>query len=547
MTEQEEFEFRHRLEQEQASAKPAAPSESVADKIGRSIQNTAAGLVRGAGSIGATILTPVDAAARAVGVQNDFIGRTDRRQAMDEGLRELGADPNSVAYQVGKVGGEVAGTAGVGSVLAGGARLAGAAAPVVSALQTGGLSAGGVGGLGGVALRSAAGAAVGGTAASLANPADAAAGTAIGAALPGVLGLAGRAGQAVGRSLRGPGQSPEAAAVVQAARDAGYVIPPTQANPSLLNRALEGTAGKISTAQNASARNQSVTTAKVVEDLGLPEGTKLTDDVYKQVRQSAGNAYNIVKGLGTVQTDAQFAADLANLTSRQQTAGKSFPGLVKDDIENLVTSLNQKQFDAEGALSAISYMREKATEAYAKQDKSLGKAYRSASDALEDQLDRALSAAGNPDALQAFRDARTLIAKTYTAEAATNKATGSVDARKLGAMVNRGKPVSGGMRQAADFANAFPKAAQTVEGMGSLPQFSPLDLTASLGMSAVTANPLMMAGMAIRPGARAVALSPVVQNRLAQAAQPAISQPNALMQLLEQGGYRTAPLLGGDR
>ena len=48
-------------------------------------------------------------------------------------------------------------------------------------------------------------------------------------------------------------------AAIQAARSQGYVIPPTQANPTLGNRLLEGMAGKLTTAQNASAANQGVT------------------------------------------------------------------------------------------------------------------------------------------------------------------------------------------------------------------------------------------------------------------------------------------------
>lgn len=76
------------------------------------------GLVRGAGSIGATILSPIDAAARALGVENSVIGRTDRRESMDDALKSLGANPDSLAFGVGKVGSEIAGTAGVGGVLA---------------------------------------------------------------------------------------------------------------------------------------------------------------------------------------------------------------------------------------------------------------------------------------------------------------------------------------------------------------------------------------------------------------------------------------------
>jgi len=98
-----------------SSAGPSAPTKpktflGSATEVARDL---VAGGVRGAGSIGATLLVPVDAAARAIGVQNDFIGRDDRREQMDAGLRTLGADTGSLAFKTGKLGAEVAGTAGV--------------------------------------------------------------------------------------------------------------------------------------------------------------------------------------------------------------------------------------------------------------------------------------------------------------------------------------------------------------------------------------------------------------------------------------------------
>ena len=62
--------------------------------------NIAAGGVRGAGSIGATMLTPYDLLAG----NTSSWGNPERRSAMDAGLQELGADPTSLAYKTGKLG-----------------------------------------------------------------------------------------------------------------------------------------------------------------------------------------------------------------------------------------------------------------------------------------------------------------------------------------------------------------------------------------------------------------------------------------------------------
>lgn len=185
-------------------------------KGGSMVGDVLAGAVRGAGSIGATLLSPLDAFARKLGVQNEFIGRTDRREAMDEALRGLGADTDSWSFKGGKLASEIAGTAGIGGVLA---KPLMAAAPAVSAMAPragealgrlgSAVSSGGFTvGAGGrpaadLALRTAGGAVVGGAAAGMVNPDDAVTGAVVGGALPGVLKAAGAAGSAVGSVFKG--------------------------------------------------------------------------------------------------------------------------------------------------------------------------------------------------------------------------------------------------------------------------------------------------------------------------------------------------------
>lgn len=169
--------------------------------IGQTMTNLGAGLVRGAGSIGATLLAPIDAAARAVGIENDFIGRKDRREAMDSGLRTMGADTDSLAYGVGKLGAEIAGTAGAGGAVANTlARVPGVAAAtpnLLNAIRTGGLSAPGANML----TRVAGGAISGGATAGLANPEDATSGAVMGGAMPLAVKGAGMAGNLIRKGV----------------------------------------------------------------------------------------------------------------------------------------------------------------------------------------------------------------------------------------------------------------------------------------------------------------------------------------------------------
>lgn len=167
--------------------------------------NLLAGAVRGAGSIGATLLSPIDAAARAmndgkpINVGGYDIAGQDRRAGMDGGLQEMGAEPDSGLFKTGKLLTEIAGTAGAGgaaaNVMSKVAPSAAAAVPgLFQSLRTGGMSAGGAG----IGTRIAGGALNGGLTAGMVNPDDALTGAAIGGAIPGGM----KAAQAGGRLLK---------------------------------------------------------------------------------------------------------------------------------------------------------------------------------------------------------------------------------------------------------------------------------------------------------------------------------------------------------
>jgi hypothetical protein len=158
-----------------------------------------AGAVRGAASIGATLATMPGAGY--------FDRRADKLKAVDAQLQDWGADPESFAYRAGKLGGEVAGTAGVGPVLAPVARAVGASPALVSAINTAGMRTGAAPvGLaakaGDLATRSAGAAINGGASAALADPENADGGAVVGAVIPPVLKGVGAAAGAAGKALK---------------------------------------------------------------------------------------------------------------------------------------------------------------------------------------------------------------------------------------------------------------------------------------------------------------------------------------------------------
>jgi hypothetical protein len=210
------------------AAPMAAPQEqSFLSQVGQGMKDVYGGAVRGAGSIGATLIRPFES-----GEEN-----AQRRQAMDDFMREVvGANPESLGYQGGKIAGETAGAGGIGGGMANALTRVGVSkvAPAfVNALRTGGFGAGNF------APKVAAGAVTGGATAGLINPEDASLGAAIGAALPAV----GKMVAPVARYLSGKTAEMRAAEIARQA-----------AGPQLSSiRAAAGVAPEAETAAQAIA------------------------------------------------------------------------------------------------------------------------------------------------------------------------------------------------------------------------------------------------------------------------------------------------------
>jgi hypothetical protein len=544
---------------------------STLDKFKQGAGNLAAGAVRGAGSIGATLLAPIDMAKDALaGKGLSLEANRQRRTDMDSALQGMGAEPDSWMYQGGKLAGEIAGTAGAGGVLANGVRAAGATRalsglePVVNGvargLETGGFRVGELAGTGlGAATRLGTGAATGAAAAGLVNPSDAGFGALIGGALPGATQLAGKAGDVAGAVFRG-GPKPNAQMLDTARRsmDAGYIIPPSMVNPSFKNRLLESQSGKFETAQLAATRNQGVTDSLVRKALGMADDAPLSQEAMGNLRSQAGKVYEQAKGAGTITADSAYFQALDDIASKYKTAAKDFPSLGPtnmhgkpiDVIGDMVKGLKVNQFDSSSAIDGIKVLRDQADKAYMAGDKTLGKASKDAAKARESVVERHLQASGNPELFSAFKEARQMIAKTYTVEKALREGAGTVDARVLGRAVQNGKPISGELRTAGEFGNVFNKAAQPPSMIGS-PGVNTLKNTLALLTSGVGGAALGPAGVAlgglnyaVPPMARSIMFSPRFQQSLLKQS-PGVLDEAAQMGLLTQGAYRSAPLLSG--
>lgn len=217
------------------------PDEPFAAKLGRQVLNFGAGGIRGAGSIGATLLAPIDMVSDAIdGKGLSLESNRKRRQAMDDALRNLGADTDSVAYGAGKLGAEVAGTLGAGGAIANtAARIPGVAASVPNLLQavrTSGMASNATGPVANLLTRTAGGAITGGVSAGMVDPEMAGTGATVGGALPVASKVVGKVGSEVGKALRGKTPSQYVVDLADRAKELGINIPADRiANSKPLN------------------------------------------------------------------------------------------------------------------------------------------------------------------------------------------------------------------------------------------------------------------------------------------------------------------------
>jgi hypothetical protein len=313
--------------------------------------------------------------------------------------------------------------------------------------------------------------------------------------------------RAAGRAAAEAANAPRDAALA-AGKEAGYVVPPVQANPSLVNKTLEGVAGKASTAQAASLQNQQVTNRLTALGLRLPHDEPITPEALKAVRETAGKAYEKIAN-GKFVADDTYKKGIEALSVSQRNLAEQVPELANKDVIALAQSLNKDKFDGRTLVESLKALRDRATSAFRAGETQAGRFYKGAAREIEDLIERNLlyTGAGGKKAVTELRKARQLIAKSHAAEAALNPATGNIDAKKFADAVRRGKPVSDEMRTVGEFAGAFPKATQLPERIGSSPGTSPLDAAVAV-LKGGAAGALTLGA---RPAARALILSNAFQ------------------------------------
>ncbi len=211
------------------------------------------------------------------------------------------------------------------------------------------------------------------------------------------------------------------------AQAAGYTVPPSSINPSPVNKILESIGGRAATTQESSIRNQEVTNKLARAALGMPEEQAISEAGLKAYRNTAAQPYR----------------DVAALSTRAELA---------------LEQLKEARFNANDY--AKFYARSGDPSARAAADNFAKKA-----EQAEQALEAAAAKGGKPELIDALRESRKQIAKSYDVSRALNEGSGDVSARMLGAALDKGRPLSGELSTAARFAEAFPKSTQNMAGM----------------------------------------------------------------------------------
>lgn len=506
---------------------------TIAGNVKQGVGNLAAGAVRGAGSIGATILAPWDMARDAIaGKGLSLESNRERRAAMDSGLQELGADPNSWMYKGGKLAGEIAGTAGAGGVLANGVRAVGATRAmtgletvvngIARGLETGGFRVGELAGTGlGAATRLGTGAAVGGAAAGMVNPEDIPAGMVIGGALPGATQLAGKAGGLVRKSLGAA--TPEVSALAARAKELGINIP---ADRLVNSRPLNAVASALNYIPGSGrAATEDAMNSQLNRALSRTFGqdsSNVTQALRKAETVLGGEFDSFLKG-NTVKVDQQFMTDLAEASNQAaRELGADGAGIIGKQIDDIIAKAGSGQIDGQAAYNIKRTLdrigNRNSPEAWYALD-------------LKHKLMEALNRSVGPDKAQAFGTVRNQYgAMLDLQKLAKNGAEGEVSVARLANMKGVRNPQ---MQELADIAAQFVKPREGQHGAAQ----RALVGAAGFGVGGV---PGLLGGMATGRAANSLLNSNGMRGLLTGGQM--IGEPEALG-LLTQGAYRALPLL----
>ena len=285
---------------------------------------------------------------------------------------------------------------------------------------------------------------------------------------------------------------------IRAGQSERLVTTPGSVTPSGQNVLLERIAGKTGLQQRAAVQNQTEIDRLARRALQIPIDGDLTRASMQNIRrQEYQTGYVPVARIGPIATDTAFAQSLDDVLAAYTGPGRSFPNAIPQPVTDLVNNYRVGQFNSGDAIGATRTLRDASRANMARGDNQLGLAQRAISNALEDQIERALQTAGQPNVLDQFRASRQRMAISHSVQDAIVESGGHVNARTLANdLQTRGRYFSGDLDLIARFAN-ISRPTMTPPGTSGTPDAGRM-LGAGLGSGAGALTGGLIAGV---PGA----------------------------------------------
>lgn len=328
--------------------------------------------------------------------------------------------------------------------------------------------------------------------------------------------------------------------IVENARKSGLKITPKEAKAPIAS-GVEGLAGSAALERSISKANQPVVNGIARNSIGLPGDGYITAQEIAGLKSKWNGAYDALAKTGKVTADKQFLADVDAIGGKRVGGlQQDFPGAVNSEIENLKATYAKPSFSAQSAISASRQLRAHASKNIKSDNPAtvdLGYAQKDLANAFDSQLQRHADALGDPTLSTGFQLARENLAKIHTVEDALNETTRDIEVPTLAKMLDRGEPLSGGLKQLAEAGRVAPKSLQKVD---KLPNEHLLGSAFDIGMGAVGANaaiaghPYLAPLAFIRPALRGVLKSDAYQTAGSGLSQSAREKIAAAM-LAQQG------------
>jgi hypothetical protein len=327
-------------------------------------------------------------------------------------------------------------------------------------------------------------------------------------------------------------------ASIEQARSIGLKLPPSQAGGGV-GKIMEGIGGKTANEMDMSRANAAVINRTVAKDIGLSANDSLTEAKLEELKQRAYKPYEAIKKAGKVTADDEYRTALEQVKERTAQASEDFPEDTNELIEKEIGKFNRPSADAGSWLEKVKSLRERASKNMKATDAEkfeLGIAQKKIATSIEDLLDRQIGTE-NPGLISEFRGARQRLAKIYSVQDAVSP-NGNVSAAVLSRQLDRGVPLSGGLKTVAELYQQFPKVMRHVEGLGGHSPFSALDYLVA-GVAGLTelaggnfGRAATVAGaLAARPTARAIIRSGPYQRA---AIKPRIPRPSMTSRVARQ-------------